>query len=137
MNLSGPTSFAPIINKSIEIIKSQAEGSPDSKMSYHILFIIADGSVSDRNQLSTMRSIVEASNYPLSIVIIGVGDGPFDNMVKFDNRLCNNSKFDNLNFVDYNQTTKNTKTPELSFGLKAFMEIPEQYRLIKKKEFSF
>ena len=40
------------------------------------------------------------SNYALSIVFIGVGDGPWDGMVSFDNVLRNRN-FDNFQVCPY------------------------------------
>ena len=71
VNLSGPTSFAPAIWKGIDIVRKSRGG-------YHILLIIADGQVSGGACMTnTLQAISEASNYPMSIVIVGVGDGPF------------------------------------------------------------
>jgi hypothetical protein len=83
--LAGPTSFAPIIYQALEIVK-QAN-------SYHILLIIADGQVT--SEADTVRAIVDASSYPLSIVVVGVGDGPFDMMEEFDDGLPQR-RFDNV-----------------------------------------
>lgn len=68
--LAGPTCFAPILRKSIELVRE--------KNRYHILIIISDGQMTNEDE--TVRSIIEASKYPLSIIMVGVGDGPWDIM---------------------------------------------------------
>jgi E3 ubiquitin-protein ligase RGLG len=120
VQLSGPTSFAPIINEAISIVRQSKE--------YHILVIIADGQVTSARE--TVNAIVQASNYPLSIVVVGVGDGPWEMMEEFDDGLPQR-KFDNFQFVNFHKVT-NTRFPEPSFALAALMELPEQYKAIRK-----
>lgn len=128
--LGGPTSFAPIINKAIEIVKADR--------AYYILVIIADGELTPDTEFcnattQSMRAVVEASKYPISIIIVGVGDGPWDQMRHFDNDLPQR-RFDNINFVDFDKewVGDTIEAKDTSFAIAALQEIPDQYTAIRK-----
>ncbi|XP_010260803.1 PREDICTED: E3 ubiquitin-protein ligase RGLG2-like [Nelumbo nucifera] len=133
LRLSGPTSFAPVIEVAIDIVEK-------SGGQYHVLVIIADGQVTrsvDRmegalspQELKTINSIATASSYPLSIVLVGVGDGPWDNMRKFDDKI-RERVFDNFQFVNFTDIMSRDVSPsekETAFALAALMEVPIQYK---------
>ncbi|XP_058227462.1 E3 ubiquitin-protein ligase RGLG2-like [Rhododendron vialii] len=133
LRLAGPTSFAPVIEMAITIVE-QSGGQ------YHVLVIIADGQVTrsvdtGNDQLSpqekkTVEAIVKASEYPLSIILVGVGDGPWDMMREFDDNIPARA-FDNFQFVNFTELmSKNLdrSRKEAAFALAALMEIPSQYK---------
>ncbi|KAH7816964.1 putative E3 ubiquitin-protein ligase RGLG2 [Monocercomonoides exilis] len=121
INLSGPTNFAPVIRETIEIVKKAK--------AYHILFLVTDGECTSVRD--TVDAIVEASYYPISIVCIGVGDGPWDTMKKFDDRIPQR-QFDNFQFVEFNKIKKmKSNNFQPAFAMNCLMEIPEQYKRIK------
>ncbi|CAL5327355.1 unnamed protein product [Camellia sinensis] len=68
----GPTSFAPIIEMAITIVEQ-------SDCQYHVTG--AKGSF-DPSPLEeeTIDAIVNAREYPSTIIVVGVGDGPWDTM---------------------------------------------------------
>jgi E3 ubiquitin-protein ligase RGLG len=127
VQLSGPTSFAPIIRHSMEIVRQTG--------TYHILFILTDGEVNDGGE--TENAIVEASALPLSIVVVGVGDGPFDLMEEYDDKLPQR-ECDNLQFVNYQKVLakamRNEVDVEVQFAVDAMQEIPEHYAHLHKHD---
>ncbi|QCD93425.1 E3 ubiquitin-protein ligase RGLG2-like [Vigna unguiculata] len=133
IRLAGPTSFAPIVEMAMTIVE-QSGGQ------YHVLVIIADGQVTrsidtEHGRLSpqeqkTVDAIVEASKFPLSIILVGVGDGPWDMMKEFDDNIPSRA-FDNFQFVNFTDIMSKNIPPsrkEAAFALAALMEIPSQYK---------
>ncbi|KAI4343688.1 hypothetical protein L6164_011007 [Bauhinia variegata] len=140
LKLAGPTSFAPIIEMAITIVE-QSGGQ------YHVLLIIADGQVTrsvdtERGHLSTqekqtVEAIVKARyEYPLSIILVGVGDGPWDMMREFDDNIPSRTTFDNfqactfsfVNFTEIMSKNVDRSRKQAEFALSALMEIPSQYK---------
>lgn len=135
VRLYGPTSFAPIIHTAVDIVEA-------SGGQYHVLVIIADGQMTrsvdtpdgvlSPQEQATVDAIVTASSYALSIVLVGVGDGPWDMMHQFDDDMPARA-FDNFQFINFTEVmmTRRNDPPELKeaqFALGALMEIPPQYR---------
>lgn len=133
LRLSGPTSFAPIVEAAVDIVDRTGG-------QYHVLVIVADGQVTrsvdtgdgdlSPQERRTVDSIVMASSYPLSIVLVGVGDGPWEDMRKFDDKLPARA-FDNFQFVNFTSIMSRNATlqqKESAFALAALMEVPIQYK---------
>ncbi|KAF2592214.1 hypothetical protein F2Q70_00044381 [Brassica cretica] len=83
-----------------------------------------------QQERTTIDAIVNASSYALSIVLIGVGDGPWEDMRKFDDKIPKR-EFDNFQFVNFTEIMKRDSSEsakEAAFALAALMEIPFQYQ---------
>ena len=108
--LSAPTYFAPIIAATVSMAK-QANVDQFNQQ-YFILLIITDGQITDMRD--TIDIIVEGSKYPMSIVIVGVGNEKFTSMddLDSDDQLLENSRKekaerDIVQFVPYNRYSDN------------------------------
>ncbi|KAK7835817.1 e3 ubiquitin-protein ligase rglg4 [Quercus suber] len=131
--LAGPTSFAPVIEAAIDPVEK-------SGGQYYVLLIISDGQVTRSSNTSdkdlstqeeeTLKSIVNVRSYPLSIVVVRVGDGPWEDMKNFGDELrareCHNFKM--VNFTEIMSTNETSAEKEITFALAALMEIPFQYK---------
>ena len=58
----------------------------------------------------TEEALIEASRVPLSIVLVGVGDGPWDLMREFVDELPPEREFDNFQFVDFHDLVDDSAT---------------------------
>ena len=75
---SGGTYFAPLIKE----IKGKLEINKINVFYYHILLIISDGIIDDLQE--TIDNIIEASKYPTSFIIIGIGGDVNSDMRKLN-----------------------------------------------------
>ena len=122
IRLAGPTNFSPLIQNVVDKIKRE-----NNPIQYHILLILTDGIINDLQQ--TIDILVEGSFLPLSVIIIGIGEDDFHEMVVLDgdkNPITSSKgvvrKRDLVQFVKFNKFKNNpTKLAE-----KVLEEVPKQ-----------
>ncbi|XP_058740583.1 protein BONZAI 3-like isoform X2 [Vicia villosa] len=81
VRLSGPTLFGPVINKAAQMA-ADSLSLYNNSAKYHVLLIITDGVVTDLQE--SINALVNASDLPLSILIVGVGNTDFKSMEILD-----------------------------------------------------
>ena len=122
IRLAGPTNFSPLIQNVVDKIKRE-----NNPIQYHILLILTDGIINDLQQ--TIDILVEGSFLPLSVIIIGIGEDDFHEMVVLDgdkNPIKSSKgvvrKRDLVQFVKFNKFKNNpTKLAE-----EVLEEVPKQ-----------
>ncbi|CAB4060023.1 Copine-7,Copine-3,Copine-9,Copine-5,Copine-6,Copine-2,Copine-4,Copine-8,Copine-1 [Lepeophtheirus salmonis] len=131
VELYGPTNFSPCINR----IKAIAQSHQDGKQ-YYVLLILTDGAITDMAE--TKKTIVEASNLPMSIIIIGVGSADFSSMIELDSDDAllkdedgNVAARDIVQFVEMAKYVKKAENGDIfwdraSLAYQVMVEIPKQ-----------
>ncbi|CAI2365621.1 unnamed protein product [Moneuplotes crassus] len=121
--LYGPTNFGLCLKKTLNYVKERM----DDRM-YHILLILTDGDIHDMPL--TKDYIVEASHYPISIIIVGLGESSFDLMVELDgddvvlkNSRGDPTKRDIVQFVKFNDFKRQSSQ---ALAEEVLEEVPEQ-----------
>ncbi|XP_043227051.1 E3 ubiquitin-protein ligase RGLG5-like [Amphibalanus amphitrite] len=122
-SLSGPTSLRPVIERAVWHARQAGAGE------LTLLVIVSDGQLPDADD--SVAALVAASAHPLSIALVGVGDGPWDTMEALDD-FVPARRFDNFQFVDFNQACPPGAGAghELVFATHLLMEVPEHFRLL-------
>ena len=100
--LYGPTYFKEFLANFLKQCKLKR-----TSMVYHVLLILTDGQYHDQD--ATKDLIVELSAYPVSIIIVGLGDDDFSGMEELDgddvmvrNKKGEPWKRDIVQFVKFN-----------------------------------
>lgn len=97
VHFHGPLSLAPISKMVMTLVD-------ESQEQYHILIIIASGEISrdvwedglSQPEQRTREVVRKASYLPLTIVMAGVGEGPWNMMKAFQNNPLHGCVFDNF-----------------------------------------
>ncbi|CAH9106845.1 unnamed protein product [Cuscuta europaea] len=126
VSLAGPTLFGPVINAGAQIAGQSAER---KERKYFVLLIITDGVITDLEE--TKDAIINASDLPLSILIIGVGGADFKEMEILDadkkDRLENSqgrvASRDIVQFVPLREM----QNGEVSVAQSLLAELPSQF----------
>lgn len=133
VGLYGPTNFAPVINHVARFAHAHQDGK-----NYFVLLIITDGIISDLQ--ATKQALVNASNLPMSVVIVGVGNEDFATMEELDgdeHRLSSGGTYaarDIVQFVELRKhlyqsggrSMNSSQVSQVLLGKDVLAEIPNQ-----------
>lgn len=141
IQFSGPTHFAPLLERVLEFTQRKFE--TDSH-NYTVFLLMTDGEVTDLQE--TIDSIIKGCDLPLSIIIVGIGNESFTKMDQLDANdipLCASNgqvmKRDIVRFVAFNTFSNNP----ILLREEVLRELPDQvvqfYKMMniqpgKKKE---
>ena len=121
ITFSGPSYLAPLLKNIIARINKK------NLFEYHVLMILTTGVIDDLQE--TINLIVEASELPLSIIIIGIGNGNFENMEKLDGDesllISSSGKKRIRDIVQFVPFNKYKNDPEKLY-MEVFAELPRQ-----------
>lgn len=123
LQFSGPTYFAPII---IECCKTVEAARSQGYFGYTVLTILTDGVINDMAQ--AISAMITASTFPISIVVVGIGNEDFSAMDVLDSdkgflrQGDKVAKRDMVQFVKFNDHGMSLE----SLGIAMLREIPEQ-----------
>lgn len=123
IDLYGPTSFAgPIQLAMSQIYESRR---------FHMLVIVTDGQITDDGE--TLQAIRDAAKLPIQILIIGVGDGPWDEMKHLDDTL--ELDRDVVQFVEFTPYMHSIDIPGQmdKFAAECLEELPTLFRNFKRQ----
>lgn len=93
MEPSSPRSFAPLIRRAVDMVASTGNR-------FHVLLIVTAGEIGATEELETAAALLEASKYPLSVICVGVGDGPFGQLRTMGDRTPRRA-MDNFEFLEF------------------------------------
>jgi len=123
VKLCGSANYSRLIDKTIEIVKETGK--------YHILLIIGTNKIDDPVlAYNTRKAIARASSYPISIIMIGVGDGPWNFLANLENSIPDQN-FHNFHYVAYDAQIMGAKFPPMELTRQALLHLPQQYKCIR------
>jgi len=126
VQLYGPTNFSPVINH----VANFARAYQHDPSNYFVLLIITDGIITDFD--ATKRAIINVSDLPLSIIIVGVGSEDFSAMDELDSDdqlLTHNgqtAKRDIVQFVEMQKFVMGSTWSKEALAQEVLAEIPDQ-----------
>lgn len=111
VKFSGPTLFAPLLKTILDNSARREAALGGGLSDYHIILILTDGVIHDMDQ--TIQEVVDSSNLPVSVIIVGVGNADFGNMETLDadgaKLYCNSTQRhqarDQVQFVPFNSVS--------------------------------
>lgn len=121
--MSGPTVFTEVIDSAAQrATMAHQQMQQRGKQAYTVLLILTDGAVSDVD--ATVRSLDRASEAPLSVVIVGVGNADFSGMQFLDDYAVNRpgQRRDIAQFVPFERHRHSS----VSLTRETLCEIPDQ-----------
>jgi len=81
-----------------------------------------------------LKACIDASRYPLSIVLVGLGDGPWEFFRLLDDQV-HRRHFDNVTFLPLAETFATAKFPSYAFACAAMAQVPSQFEAAKRLGF--